>query len=122
MLEEKGQSYRCQRIVKEISYEDNEEGQISALKIVKEEVREEAVQTRGQVLPREVAHCAESSSRRRVDGSPSGGTLGGDGALWGSSFLAGVVGRSQAALQEGKVEALTRHESRWFCVGETDAG
>lgn len=32
--------------------------------------------------------------------------IGDDGALWGSSFIRGEVGRSQAALQEGKVEAL----------------
>lgn len=53
---------------------------------------------------------------------PSGGALGGDGALSGSSFLRGVVGRSQAALREGKVEALTPRFQVVLCRTNAAAG
>lgn len=61
------------------------------------------------------ADSTESSSRT-VEGSPTDMTVGDDVALLGSSFIRGVVSRSQAALQEGEVEALTHHDSRQFCV------
>lgn len=57
-------------------------------------------------IPEKFAGSAESSSRGSVARSPPDVATGDDGALPGSSFLSGVMGRSQAALQEGKVEAL----------------
>lgn len=41
-----------------------------------------------------------------MERSPPDVATGDDGALPGSSFLRRMMGRSQAALQEGKVEAL----------------